>query len=139
MNYSLPIRVYFEDTDAAGVVYHSNYLKFMERARSQWFIDQGMGMMSLMQTHSAVFVVSEVELRLRDSAKLEDLLDVTVRLQGLKKVSAVFDQEVFRDGQLICRGTVKVGCVHAISMKPVRIPADVSAALSSLDTRPLTP
>lgn len=132
MTYALDIRVYFEDTDAAGVVYYGNYLKFMERARSQWFIDSSIGMKTLMEQHSAVFVVSHTELSYHRSAKLEDLLSVTVQLEQLRKVSAVFKQEVFKGDQLICSGKTRVGCVHHDTMKPVAIPANIVRALSRL-------
>lgn len=85
-----------------------------------------------MQEHSAVFVVSHTELTYHRSAKLEDLLSVTVELEQLRKVSAVFKQEVYRDGQLICSGKTRVGCVHTETMKPVAIPPEIFTDLSRL-------
>ncbi|MDX1670316.1 MAG: tol-pal system-associated acyl-CoA thioesterase [Limnobacter sp.] len=132
MTYALDIRVYFEDTDAAGVVYYGNYLKFMERARSQWFKDHSIGMKQLMDKHSAVFVVSHTELAYHRSARLEDLLSVTVQVERLRKASAVFKQEVFCNGQLLCSGKTRVGCVNTQTMRPVSIPAQVTDDLSRL-------
>lgn len=132
MTYQFPVRVYFEDTDAAGVVYYGNHLKFMERARSQWFLDQGMGMKQLMEQHKLVFVVSHTDITYRRSAKLEDLLDVSVELVELKKVSAVFKQVVSRSGTPLCEGLTRVACVKLETFKPSPIPAFVLAELQKL-------
>lgn len=132
MNYQIPVRVYFEDTDAAGVVYYGNYLKFMERARSQWFQDCSIGMRDLMQRHSLVFVVSRTELNYHRSAKLEDLLSVSVQLKELRRVSAVFEQTISRNGEPICSGLTRVGCVNTTTLKPAPIPPEVMADLQSL-------
>lgn len=132
MTYQFKLRVYFEDTDAAGVVYYGNYLKFMERARSQWFTDCSIGMRALMQEHSLVFVVSRTELNYHRSAKLEDLLSVSVQLQDLRRVSAVFEQRITRDGELICSGLTRVGCVNTVTMKPSPIPPEVMQDLQKL-------
>lgn len=132
MTYQFKLRVYFEDTDAAGVVYYGNYLKFMERARSQWFTDCSIGMRALMHEHSLVFVVSRTELNYHRSARLEDVLSVSVQLQDLRRVSAVFEQRITRDGELICSGLTRVGCVNTATMKPSPIPPEVMHDLQKL-------
>ncbi|WP_370262912.1 tol-pal system-associated acyl-CoA thioesterase [Limnobacter sp.] len=132
MTFQFSLRVYFEDTDAAGVVYYGNYLKFMERARSEWFLQRSIGMKSLMSEHHLVFVVSSTQLNYRRSAKLEDVLEVSVELIELKRVSAVFRQVVSRQGETICEGTTRVGCVNTQTLKPAPIPPQVYAELNQL-------
>ncbi|GLR27157.1 tol-pal system-associated acyl-CoA thioesterase [Limnobacter litoralis] len=132
MAFKFPLRVYFEDTDAAGVVYHGNYLKFMERARSQWFLEQSIGMKRLMEEHKLVFVVSRTELNYRRSAKLEDALEISVEIAELKRASAVFRQEVWRQNELLCDGLTRVGCVNTETMRPAAIPASVMDELKKL-------
>ncbi|MFN4330154.1 MAG: tol-pal system-associated acyl-CoA thioesterase [Limnobacter sp.] len=130
--FSLPLRVYFEDTDAAGVVYYGNYLKFMERARSEWFLQRSIGMNSLMKDHHLVFVVSRTELDYLRSAKLEDMLNITVELVELKRVSAVFRQRVMRQGETLCEGLTRVGCVNTQTLRPAAIPPKVLDELKQL-------
>ncbi|HEX5485012.1 tol-pal system-associated acyl-CoA thioesterase [Limnobacter sp.] len=132
MAFKFPLRVYFEDTDAAGVVYYGNYLKFMERARSQWFLEQSIGMKRLMEEHKLVFVVSRTELNYRRSAKLEDALEISVEIAELKRASAVFRQEVWRQNELLCDGLTRVGCVNTETMRPAAIPASVMDELKKL-------
>lgn len=132
MAFKFPLRVYFEDTDVAGVVYYGNYLKFMERARSQWFLEQSIGMKRLMEEHKLVFVVSRTELNYRRSAKLEDALEISVEIAELKRASAVFRQEVWRQNELLCDGLTRVGCVNTETMRPAAIPASVMDELKKL-------
>lgn len=132
MTFKYSLRVYFEDTDAGGIVYYGNYLKFMERARSEWFLQQSIGMKSLMNDHHLVFVVSRTELRYLRSAKLEDMLEVATELTELKRVSAVFKQSVLLNGEVICEGETKVGCVSTETLKPCAMPPDVYARLIQL-------
>jgi acyl-CoA thioester hydrolase len=132
MTFQFPLRVYFEDTDAGGVVYYANYVKYMERARSEWFIKQSLGMKKLMGIHKLVFVVSRTELNYLRSAKLEDLLNVSVELVELKKVSAVFRQVVSRSGETLCEGLTRVACVNTENMRPSPIPVDIFTQLQLL-------
>ncbi len=132
MTFKYSLRVYFEDTDAGGIVYYGNYLKFMERARSEWFIQQSIGMKSLMNDHQLVFVVSRTELNYLRSAKLEDILEISTELTELRRVSAVFKQSVIRNGEVICEGITKVGCVNTETLKPCAIPPAVFAQLNQL-------
>jgi acyl-CoA thioester hydrolase len=132
MTFKFSLRVYFEDTDAAGVVYYGNYLKFMERARSEWFLNASIGMKSLIEDHHLVFVVSRTELNYRRSARLEDWLEVSVELAELKRASAVFRQVIRRNGEVICDGLTKVGCVSTQTMRPAAIPPSVFAELNQL-------
>ena len=120
--YSFPVRVYFENTDAGGVVYHSEYLKFLERARTEWLRHLGFDYQHLAREHRVVFVVSAVAAEFALAARLDDLLAVSVRLESLGKVRCVFAQEVRRDAEVLVRAKVTVACVLGESMKPAAIP-----------------
>ena len=120
--YSFPVRVYFENTDAGGVVYHSEYLKFLERARTEWLRHLGFDHQALARDHRVVFVVSAVAADFALAARLDDLLAVSVRLESLGKVRCVFAQEIRRDDEVLVRAKVTVACVAGESMKPAAIP-----------------
>ncbi len=125
----LTLRVYWEDTDAGGVVFYANYLKYFERARTEWLRSKGLEQSSL-QTHmDCIFVVAEVRLRYLAAARLDDLLTVTVQVLEQGKASLQLQQQAWRGGTLLAEGTVRVGCVHASTLKPRRIPVQVSALL----------
>ncbi|MCR2746323.1 tol-pal system-associated acyl-CoA thioesterase [Limnobacter parvus] len=132
MTFKFSVRVYFEDTDAGGIVYYGNYLKFMERARSEYFLQKSIGMKSLMNDHELVFVVSRTELNYLRSAKLEDVLEISVELAELKRVSAVFKQVVTCNGEVLCEGKTKVACVNTQTMKPSAMPPVVYQQLNQL-------
>lgn len=120
--YSFPVRVYFENTDAGGVVYHSEYLKFLERARTEWLRHLGFGHTELAGRDGVIFVVSELAVHFVRPARLDDNLSVTVKLEHLGKVRAVFAQEIRRDDESLIKATVTVGCVSTTAMKPKEIP-----------------
>jgi len=128
-DYSLPVRVYYEDTDAAGVVYYANYLKFMERARTEYLRDLGFEQDELREHAGIQFVVRRAELDYLEPARFNEKLTVTASLTALKRASLRFGQEVFRageeDGRPLCRGGVDIACVDAVSMRPARIPESV--------------
>ena len=124
----LGVRVYIEDTDAGGIVYYVNYLKFMERARSEFLRELGCGKAALF-ADKLMFVVHSIQVDYHTSAELDDELTVTARVQKAGKVSAVFEQNVYRDGQLLCGGTVKVACVDCDTRQPVAIPAELAERL----------
>jgi acyl-CoA thioester hydrolase len=121
------VRVYWEDTDAGGVVFFANYLKFFERARTEWLRALGYEQQRLLEDGGSLFVVSETSVRYLRPARLDDLLDVTVAVREAARVSLVIEQQVWRcttarDGELLAQGTIRVGCVDAKSFKPRRIP-----------------
>jgi acyl-CoA thioester hydrolase len=120
--YSFPVRVYFENTDAGGVVYHAEYLKFLERARTEWLRHLGFDHRALAADHRVVFVVSAVAADFALAARLDDLLAVSVRLESLGKVRCVFAQEIRRDDEVLVRAKVTVASVASESMKPAAIP-----------------
>ena len=117
-----PVRVYYEDTDSGGVVYYANYLKFMERARTEWLRALGFEQTELLDEHHVIFVVREVGIEYLRPARFNDLLDVTVGLAEVGRSQIVLKQTV-ENGDVFSRATVKVVCVDGESFKPVRIPA----------------
>lgn len=117
-----PIRVYYEDTDSGGVVYHSNYLNFMERARTEWLRSMGFEQDVLIAEHNCLFAVHSMQLNFKRPAKFNDAL--LVRSQLVKAVGArmEFEQKIYRDTELLCEATVKIACLDAIRFRPMVIP-----------------
>ena len=120
--FSLPVRVYYEDTDAAGVVYYANYLRFLERARTEWLASMGHPLAELESVHGIVFVVRRLEVDYRLPARLSDALDVTVGIEALGHASLTVQQQVLRSAQTLLNARVMLACVDRKRMKPVRIP-----------------
>lgn len=129
-DFSWPVRVYYEDTDAGGIVYYANYLKFFERARTEWLRDLGVEQDGWLHGGTA-FVVRHVALDLRSPARFNDLLTVTVGVTSLKRASINFQQQVLHsNGQLLCSADVKAACVDIQQMKPVAIPAPIAEVIT---------
>ena len=124
-----PVRVYWEDTDAGGVVYHAQYLAFMERARSEWMRALGFGQEALREANLC-FVVRSMAIDFRMPARLDDGLSVSVRLAQCRGASLVIAQEVRRGGELLVGAEVRVAAVSADRFRPVPIPAAVLARLA---------
>ena len=120
--YSFPVRVYFENTDAGGVVYHGEYLKFLERARTEWLRHLGFDHQALARNHRTMFVVTAMAIDFLKAARLDDTVAVSVRLESLGKVRCVFAQEIRRDDEVLVRAKVTVASVAGESFKPVEIP-----------------
>jgi len=120
--YSFPVRVYFENTDAGGVVYHGEYLKFLERARTEWLRHLGFDHQALARNHRAVFIVTSVVADFLKPARLDDTLAVSVQLESLGKARCVFAQEVRREDEVLVKAKVTVACVTGEAFKPVEIP-----------------
>ena len=120
--YSCPVRVYFENTDAGGVVYHAEYLKFFERARTEWLRHLGFDHQALARDHRVVFVVTAASIEFARPARLDDNLAVSVRLESLGKVRCVFIQEARRDDEVLVKARVSVACVTGEAFKPAEIP-----------------
>ena len=133
MAYELPIRVYWEDTDAGGIVFYANYLKFFERARTEWLRSLGIGQQALREATGGMFVVSETAIKYHRPARLDDELLVTARLQESGRASITIAQQAWRNTdsapELLCEGSIRIGWVSAISMKPERIPSSILEAL----------
>lgn len=120
--YSFPVRVYFENTDAGGVVYHAEYLKYLERARTEWLRHLGYDHQALARNHRVVFVVTQAVADFLKPARLDDNLAVSVQLESLGKVRCVFVQEIRREADLLVRAKVTVACVTGEHFKPAEIP-----------------
>lgn len=131
--FSLPVRVYIEDTDAGGIVYYVNYLKFMERARTELLRSYGYDKPALW-SDDAIFVVHSVEVNYRKPAKLSDGLEVTARIVEVGRAYVIFSQQVLRDGEVLCEGTTKVANVRSDNMKPAALPKEMRALLQEKST-----
>jgi acyl-CoA thioester hydrolase len=123
--FDLPVRVYWEDTDAGGVVFYANYLKFFERARTEWLRSMGFGQERLRVETGTVFIVSETAVRYLQPARLDDQLRVTVQVQDCRRASLTIRQQAWRGDVLLAEGTIRIGCVEAQSFRPCRIPNEI--------------
>ena len=126
------VRVYYEDTDSGGVVYHSNYLNFMERARTEWLRALGFELTYLKDTLNIIFVVHSMTLGFKRPAKFNDLLVVTSELEKSGYGSLVFSQKITLDGQPLVQAQVKLACVNALTFKPTVIPKSVLLKMESV-------
>ena len=119
-----PVRVYYEDTDAGGVVYHSRYLNFMERARTEWLRTLGFEQDLLVERDNVVFVLRRAEVDFLLPARFNELLSVTNELAEQRRASLIFHQEIRRqaDAQLLCSGRIKVACLDAARFRPRPLP-----------------
>ena len=126
MEFSLPLRVYIEDTDAGGIVYYVNYLKYMERARTEYMREQGFGKADIFNA-KLMFVVRSATLEYRASAQLDDDLRVTARVKRMGGASMVFEQSVIKGQQLLVDAEIKIACVDAETRAPKPIPAEMRA------------
>jgi acyl-CoA thioester hydrolase len=125
--FSWPIRVYWEDTDAGGIVYYANYLKFMERARSEWLRAIGIEQGPLQQDHGLIFVVVDAQSRFLRPARYGDLLQVTCEIEKWTRTSLTFGQEVCRTErdagrEVLVSGSVRVACLDSARMRPRALP-----------------
>ena len=125
-----PIRVYWEDTDAGGIVFYANYLKFFERARTEWLRSLGVHQRELRETQVGMFVVSGATIDYHGPARLDDEIEVTARVETLGRASLVLAQQAWRIEagarvRLLCEGRIRVGWVDALELKPARIPASL--------------
>ncbi|MFZ5483879.1 MAG: tol-pal system-associated acyl-CoA thioesterase [Pseudomonadota bacterium] len=129
--FSWPVRVYWEDTDAGGVVYYANYLKFMERARTEWLRALGIEQPELAEREGLLFVVRRVEADYLRSARFNDALTVDCRVLEIGRASMTIAQRVRRGEDILLEATVKAACVKAGEFKPAKIPAHL---LEKLET-----
>ena len=125
--FSFPVRVYWEDTDAGGVVYYASYLKFLERARSEWLRALGVDQVRLMRDERLQFVVVEANVRYHRPAKFDDQLLVSVTLESLRGASIAMGQEVRRGEELLVSATVRAACLDADTLKPRPLPKALQA------------
>ncbi|MGF6211002.1 tol-pal system-associated acyl-CoA thioesterase [Comamonas sp. 4034] len=131
------IRIYWEDTDAGGIVFYANYLKFMERGRTEWLRSLGIEQQRLRDEVGGMFVVSEANIKYLQPARLDDELVVTAQLQSAGRASMTIAQQVLLKPKqptdtpvLLCEGTIRIGWVDAASMRPARIPPTLIQTIS---------
>ena len=132
--FSLPVRIYWEDTDAGGVVYHARYVAFLERARSEWMRANGHGQASL-QAEGLVFAVRAMTLDFLKPARLDDALTVTCELAECRRASLSFRQAIERDGERLLASTVRIAALDAATFRPVPIPPGLHAQLAALESK----
>lgn len=132
MNFSWPIRVYYEDTDSGGVVYHSNYLNFLERCRTEFLRHLGIEQDRLIKNNNILFAVRSINIDFRKPARFNELLQVTAKISQIKNASISFSQKIIRDSdqQLLCQATILIACLSADSFKPRALPDDLREAFS---------
>ena len=130
MSFEWPVRVYWEDTDAGGIVFYANYLKFFERARTEWLRALGFSQQRLREDTGAIFVVGSTEVRYLRPARLDDTLRVTVQLQQAGRASMLIDQQAWRGDELLAEGRIRIGCVDQGTFRPRRIPDFILQAVS---------
>ena len=127
--FSWPVRVYWEDTDAGGIVFYANYLKFFERARTEWLRSLGVAQGELKERVGGLFVVSETSVRYLAPARLDDELLVTAQLEASGRASLIIAQEARRGDHLLAVGTIRIGWVDAATLRPGRIPDAILSVL----------
>jgi len=127
--YRFSMRVYWEDTDAAGIVFYANYLKFFERARSEWLRSLGFEQEALRCDAGIAFVVAETAVRYRHPARLDDLLSVSVDVIHLGQASLEIGQQARRADQLLAEATIRIGCIELGTFRPCRIPNGIRDSL----------
>ncbi len=130
--FAWPVRVYYEDSDAQGLVYFANYFKFMERARTEWLRSLGVDQDVLMREHRRFFVVTDAQAEFLAPARFNEQLLVTVSLTDLARASFTMEQAIFRgrlDGELLCRGTTRAAFINADTFKPARLPDSLFARI----------
>lgn len=132
-NFSWPVRVYYEDTDSGGVVYYANYLRFMERARTEWLRHLGVEQDRVRDENGLIFAVRAIAVDYLKPARFNDALDVTVKLRELGRASITFEQRILKRAEdntiELCRGEVKIACIDAEALRPKPIPDFIKAEI----------
>jgi acyl-CoA thioester hydrolase len=124
------LRVYWEDTDAGGIVFYANYLKFFERARTEWLRAAGFEQQRLRDDSGLIFVVAATSVRYLQPARLDDFLHITVEPRDIGRASMTVFQQARRDDLLLAEGEIRIGCVTAATLKTARIPSSILEAIS---------
>jgi acyl-CoA thioester hydrolase len=129
--FSWPARVYWEDTDGGGVVYYANYLRFLERARTEWLRELGFVQTELAKDPGIMFVVASVNIEYRRPARLDDSLTILCTCEQESAACLRFDQRILRDEELLVTAAVRVACLDAASFRPKRLPAVIVEAMAA--------
>ncbi len=127
-DFKIPVRVYIEDTDAGGIVYYVNYLKYMERSRTEFLRSFGYDKPAILEG-GLLLVVHSAQISYRRAARLDDLLSVSSGIHKLARTYVEFQQTVLRGEEVLCEGLIRVACVNAVSMKPQSLPVDIHQQL----------
>ncbi len=127
--FAITIRVYYEDTDTAGVVYHANYFKFMERARTEWLRSLGVEQDALARREGVIFVVRSAHTEFLKPARFNDVIQVSVAVAACGGASITFAQTIRRDDTTLCESEVRVACLHAATFAPCKLPPALAARL----------
>ena len=130
--FAWPVRVYYEDTDVGGVVYYANYLKFMERARTEWLRALGFDMSAMAHEHRCHFVARRAEVDFLRPARLDDRLVATVALARAGHARLVLEQDILKDGQRLAGGKVTLACITTDTWQPTPMPAGLKNILEKL-------
>jgi acyl-CoA thioester hydrolase len=130
IEFQIPVRVYYQDTDVGGVVFHSTYLDFLERARMEWMRSRGFDARELASRFRLVFIVRQLEIAYLKPALLDDLVSVSAVVEKMGRAQLTFAQEVRRDGDTLVRAAVNVACVGAEDLKPMPFPEEIRMALA---------
>ena len=129
--FSWPVRVYYEDTDAGGVVYYANYLRYLERARTEMLRAIGFEQDKLARENNIIFIVRKVTIDYLKPAIFNEELTVNAKIAGLRKASMLFEQTIInKQCELLCQAEIKIACINNLSMKPVSIPAFIISELA---------
>lgn len=135
-DFNFMLRIYWEDTDAGGIVFYANYLKFFERARTEWLRSKGINQLALREQENIQLVVTQTQANYRLPARLDDLLRITACVKQAGRASVLFEQQAFKQTshheELLCEGFINVACVNAITMKPQRFPQQLISALNCI-------
>ena len=128
--YAHTLRIYWEDTDAGGVVFYANYLKFFERARTEWLRSLGFSQEDLRTRTGVMFVVAQTQVRYLRPARLDDLLSVTVQIRQAGLASMNIEQVAWRGDERLAEGEIRIGCVDTGTFRPCRIPTELTDAIA---------
>ncbi len=129
--FSFRVRVYWEDTDAGGVVFYANYLRFFERARTEWLRSLGFAQRQLVDEHGTMFVVTDAGIAYRAPARLDDELDISVVVERTSPATITLAQQARRGDVLLAEGRVRIACVDAVTLAPRRVPAAIAVAVGA--------
>jgi len=132
--FNWPVRVYFEDTDAGGIVYHARYLQFLERARTEWLRELGFNQSELKQ-QGVVFVVRDMQINWLSPALLDDALQVSVKIEKVKKASFIMTQQILLGDEKKLKASVTIACLNSQTLKPLAIPLSIIAAIKIEDSK----
>lgn len=127
--FTTTVRIYYEDTDAGGIVYYANYLKFFERARTEWLRALGIQQQQLLDDEGAAFVVRSATVDYLAGARLDDELSLRLQVEKLGRASVQFSQQAWRSDTLVAAASVKIGCVDAATMRPRAVPDSAAAKM----------